>query len=361
MFKSILTPEHDKYIRDQLDITKESAKEINKLISNINIGGLKRSTSDVYAKILNLSEEKISKNNEILNDYINDIRNLKNQTSDHENSGGANPSQYPLANFQKILDVVISNLIKLNYLTELKIKDGEILHLDETISSLKQEAATIQNGVSTLQQTYPSLSKTITDELNKSTVLYTSFEDLVKNKTKAINDLTSLVAAERLTKDYLEKANTEKVQADIFRGYAIAALLTTSALLALTFILYLTSVVASSLPIELTLGKQFKPIAMSNSILLLAFILLIPAAYFARESQNHRKLELMNLRTSQDLSAVVNFISSLPEDEQVMIKTLLAVNMISNKHEYESDEKSPVFVQEYLLKLLDKKIISKEL
>lgn len=248
-----------------------------------------------------------------------------------------------------------STIDELQYLVSIKIKDKEINNINDGIVEANKDIVQVKEDILEALKKTNTLENSVSQELIKAEQEFEKFRKFIEEKTTTTKELIGMVASEKITKEYLIKSQNEKRDADTFRNYSIIALLTTSVIVLITLLLFLTTSVLSILPAQYTANIEFSQLKIPNTIFLLTFLLLIPAAYFARESTKHRKLEEINLKTSNDLKSFLPFIESLPDAEKLRIKSILAIGIFTNKFESTANEDNvPVSSAETVIKVADR-------
>ncbi len=256
----------------------------------------------------------------------------------------------------KLISATTPIIEELQYLISIKLKDTDLSTINESILIAQQNLTAINNSILQITGDNKTLAEAIKKEQGKAEEANKQFVQFIESNTQTTKELIGLASADKVTKEYQKKSEEEKTLADKYRKQSTIALLTASSLVLVTLILVLGSAVLSALPANYTWGINFKAVGIPTSVLFLAFSLLIPAAFFARESHKHRTLEILNLKTSQNLKSFLPFIEALPDPEKTMVKTYLAINIFSKEKDSADGDTPPVFIQDLLLKLAEKKL-----
>lgn len=338
MYKSIITSEHDKYVQSRIDSIQKSCKTIIQLCQDLK--------SPAHSEYANQLADLISKFNvpnlyerddniEFLRQILSRITRtgFVQQSSGELLAGKKDPRSNTMQAIISTKNQMNSVIEELQYLVSIKIKDTAINNINDGIAEANKDLVQVKADILKAIGKTNTLENSVSQELVKAEQEFEKFRKFIEEKTSTTKELIGMVASEKITKEYLTKSQNEKRDADTFRNYSIIALLTTSVIVLLTLLLFLTSSVLSILPPQYTANLAFSQLKIPNTIFLLTFLLLIPAAYFARESTKHRKLEEINLKTSNDLKSFLPFIESLPDAEKLRIKSILAIGIFTNKFE----------------------------
>jgi hypothetical protein len=140
---------------------------------------------------------------------------------------------------------------------------------------------------------------------------------------------------------YSQAAVDEKKSADSLRMTSV-------------FCMALMVVIVAVTLFEILFGSYY--ITWESLVSRIAFTLIVsvPAAYFAKESNNHRLKYYEYKQTSLDLHAVSPYLKSLPEDEQNRLKSEFAQKLFINKSlASEASNSYPIDTQQLILKLID--------
>ncbi len=156
-----------------------------------------------------------------------------------------------------------------------------------------------------LQKSFSDQNTLLVEMLSKQA------NDLVgklEEKKKEASDLVQIIGNIGITGNYQKIANQEQEAADTWRKYAI--------------ILMLGMVVAVSATILLSIenGFDWKMVVFR---LMATVVLVIPAAYAARESSRHRSLENLNRKAELELASLDPYLEKLPEEKRHAIKESL--------------------------------------
>ena len=302
---------------------ESSLKQINAYVGNRNIG--------YVANAINHLQEAISKTQSIPLPFTRNEFAFSKHVADFEKITKEKYASLETEN--KELKEELNTLSK-----KLKQTDQAL----ETINtSLKQKELEIQNLNKQFQanfeaiktsatQNYEHDRKTFRNEFNKSkeslkneveklkSEINTGTDQIIKNlefKLEEAKKIVGVVSDKTVTGNYQKVANNHKTTADIFRGIAIALMICLSGILIYT--------------IWDISGENFD---WTKSLIriLAAAALSYPATYAARESNKHRKLEVLNRKAELELTAINPFIELLPEQKKQAIKEKLVEKYFGN-------------------------------
>jgi hypothetical protein len=156
-----------------------------------------------------------------------------------------------------------------------------------------------------LQKSFSEQNKQFTDKLS---IQANKLVETLEEKKREASDLVQIIGNIGITGNYQKNANQEKESADTWRQYAI--------------LLMLGMVFAVSATIFVSLDNDFDW-KMVVFRLMATFILVIPAAYAARESSRHRTLENLNRKAELELASLDPYLEKLPEEKRHAIKEKL--------------------------------------
>lgn len=208
--------------------------------------------------------------------------------------------------------------------TLLEQKETEIQNLN---SNFQTEFTNIK---STAKQNYDSDRKTFRTEFDSlKQTINTEIEEIKQNidsdtseliekldkKLEEAKKIVGVIGDVSVTGNYQQVANENKRTADIFRIVAIILMLTLSGLLIYT----IWDISGSSFDWTKSLIRILAAAALSY-----------PATYAARESNKHRRLEILNRKAELELSAINPFIELLPENKKQEIKEKLVEKYFGN-------------------------------
>jgi len=214
---------------------------------------------------------------------------------------------------------------------------NQILHAAEELKNTRLKLAEVEQEIIDLNRLAEN------EALNARNALKEAKQYLTE-KRKEVDDLVEDTASEIIASDYKQSAAAEKKIADYFRYGAIACM-------AVIFLI-ITDATLSTLSADFDWHKTLTRV-------MLVFLLSVPAAYLARESAKHREQQYNFHQTSLDTKAISPFISTLPEDEQHKIKSVLAAKLFAGRDFSKvGNDPFPVNTHELLMELLKKVDIS---
>lgn len=166
-----------------------------------------------------------------------------------------------------------------------------------------------------------------------------------EEKNKQLNDVLGYVSSRVISGDYDKNSKTEKDTADLLR---------LGSLLCMAFVI---GIAIYSLVETTTQGFDWERQVVK---ILLMILIMIPAAYLARESEKHRRQQYAHLQKSLSLKTITPYLASLPEEEQHKIKSELATRIFgANIDDSKGDSFSyPINIHELLIEAL--KVVEKK-
>lgn len=193
---------------------------------------------------------------------------------------------------------------------------GQVLRsYNETKILIKEKDEELSNKINELGNTLSSHHQKEIDKANQ----------YLEEKKEEINKLVGIASETTLSGSYEKHAAIEAETADKLRKYSIWLMLVVFALAAMMFI-------------QLSTGTEFS-INDMFSRLGLFFVLSIPAVYLTRESEKHRQQELNFKKLSLDLKTINPFLSQIPVEQQIKIKTDIANRVFFAEHSASSSNK----------------------
>jgi len=302
---------------------ENSLSQINTFIGNKNSGHLTNAKTHLHSAITR-------------------VRNLPLPFSKNDFNFSKN-----IANFEKIVqekygvleqenEDLKKELESLN--TELEANKTELKRISTLLEQKKTEIQNLNSNFqteftnikSTANQNYDSDRKTFRTEFDSlKQTLNTEIEEIKQNidsdtseliekldkKLEEAKKIVGVIGDVSVTGNYQQVANDNKRTADILRIVAIILMLTLSGLLIYT----IWDISGSSFDWTKSLIRILAAAALSY-----------PATYAARESNKHRRLEILNRKAELELSAINPFIELLPENKKQEIKEKLVEKYFGN-------------------------------
>lgn len=200
------------------------------------------------------------------------------------------------------------------------------------ISNIAQIAESLRNEIHTLQEDMLAESK-------KASEISDAATELAKEAQTNIDKLLETTSSKVLLLEYSTTADEEEASADNMRWLSLICMALTAAIL--LFTLYDT--LNSELNWKQSIFRMFIAIALS-----------VPAAYLARESAKHRSQQHTSRRIALDLKAVTPYISSLPDVDQIKIKSEVASRIFGMHNNEAPSDSYPLNIQELVKALIEK-------
>lgn len=213
-----------------------------------------------------------------------------------------------------------------------------ILSIETSIEQSFSRLETVNLSITDLETKYPRLENEVNASLERAASAQSAFEVKIKEMMGDANHLLSIFSAEKIGLNYKNRSDKEIKTADNFR---------TASLVLMGFILaadiaYCFQGIFHGFTTEAT-----------STVVALSFLMYIPAIYLTKESNKHRKIQNANLQLSNDIESVLTFISSLPETEQLRLKSSLALILIAGRNNHEkSEEEGTLLTQEIVKQVL---------
>lgn len=228
---------------------------------------------------------------------------------------------------------------------------------DAEIKEREKQAETILNGLATneklldhVNKKLPALDEAISSKLNKIDTDYNGFENLIKENSDKVREILGIFTAEKIGINYKNRSVKENTLANSFR----IASITIMTIVLIIDISYCTLgiIQPTELLDKLGINFTFNTVATST-VIAMSFLMYIPALFLSKESNRHRKLQDENLQLSNDIDAVLTFISSLPETDQLALKSALALVLITGRQKSEkNDDGSTLLTQEIIKQVM---------
>lgn len=204
---------------------------------------------------------------------------------------------------QKIrLDNAIQN-IQSSFQLEQKERKTEFLELmTELKNNINEREASIEKeNIALLESTK-----------NKSEQLISYLEE----RKKQASDLLKIISNITVTGNYNKYAGMQRFNANILRAIAIG---------------FMVILVAGAIWIIFTINPKDFDWKVTLIRLLATSILSVPAAYAARESSKHRKLEYKYRQMELELASLDPFMESLPDDNKITLKHEMVERMFGRE------------------------------
>lgn len=333
---------HENMIHEKIKKIERNVKSIKEIHSKI------REMRGILSESFNTFDEAIKfiyKNEEAFNieeieKTIDCIKTLIDHLSPQMIMGIGTEDDIKL-NFPKIkisLTKLLPTVEELHCLVYIKLTSNRLDAMNEFIAKTNINLGNLSNSISDMQGSCKELTTNVEAEIEKSTNLFKEFSNTVKKYSSQIEIMTEEEAGAYMAKTYLDRSSRENKWAHGFRILAAAIMLGV-----LAFNCWVTYDF-------ITKNTQNAPVTLFY--IALTFLLLIPAVYFAREANKHRQTELLYLKISQDLTSILPFIATFPEEEKIKLKTAISMLVFStNNQNLKNDE--PAFTHDLILKALE--------
>ncbi len=200
----------------------------------------------------------------------------------------------------------------------------------ELLSLVNEKLPQLDNAISSklkqIEDDYSEVSKHANEEKTKADEEFNKFKNFVLENTKNVKKLFDLASTESISNIYTTRSDQESRAANNFRNVAFL----TMGVVCLIDILFIFDGLLSGFK-----GYQ------AFSVVTLSLMLLTPAIYLSKESTRHRKFEQENIKISQNIGAILSFISNLEEAERTKIIHSIAESLLKNMTPTAMDESSP--------------------
>lgn len=330
---------HNQLIQKKLEEIKPLAKIAIKIISGSGTMGLSlvhhsQKINDGLHEILTKGMEVprtdlirlIDLTNELILAVEHDGHSIDHAEAHHHSQGIANA-----------LKAVLPFIEELHHLIAWKSTSNHLDKMEERLALMTMEVGLMSQQILSLQTSATNLTSDVGSEITNAKTLFGEFKDFVNKHRKLTELMTEDVAGQHMAETYLKHAKRERLLVHAFRTIAILIMLS-----------------VFSFNVWLIHEFTFKGLSQPNTLLYIAltFVLLVPAAYLAREANKHRHTQLLYLKISQDLTAIVPFIASFPDAEKIKLKTAISLMVFSTSNQT-SNEENPVFTNELIMKVLE--------
>ncbi len=207
-----------------------------------------------------------------------------------------------------------------------KINNAKDNLLENLINSPAEIDVEKKKAIKSIGNMTSDFSNTITTEREK-----------LSNNIQEFENLLSVLTGTVISEKYDQYAAEEKTTADNLR-YATIGCLTASVIA--TIGIFIESFFVST---------GIEAIALRFAII---FSIALPAAYLAKESEKHRRMQHKFRRMDLDLKAIKPYLSSLPDDMQHQIRGEIA-HKIFGQSDNEIDRRAfPVDIHELIVELI---------
>lgn len=215
------------------------------------------------------------------------------------------------------------------------LKQKTTEHFRETkseISNLAQAAEKLKSEINALQEDMLTESK-------KASEISKAATEHAKEAQIKIDKLLETTSSKVLLLEYSTTADEEEASANRMRWLSLVCMALTGGILLYT--------------VYDTLNKELD---WKQSVfrMFIALALSVPAAYLARESAKHRAQQHTSRRIALDLKAVTPYISSLPPEDQIKIKSEVASRIFGVHNNEAPSDSYPLNIQELLKSLIEK-------
>lgn len=235
-----------------------------------------------------------------------------------------NDEEQFILNFKKTTDQKFADAERAKKIIEgLETNEKLLTLLNEALPKLD---TAISTKLEKIETDYSQIAAHANTEKQKATTEFNNFKEFIVANTKNAKKLFDLASTESISNIYTTRSDIESRAANTFRNFAFLIM----GIVCLIDILFIYDGLLNGFK-----GYQ------AFSVVTLSLLLLTPAIYLAKESIRHRKFEQENLKISQNIAAILSFISNLDEAERTKIIHSIAENLLKNMTPTEMDESSP--------------------
>lgn len=238
-----------------------------------------------------------------------------------------------LADFAKSMPVHLSEPAQ----PEPSAEETRRSELDRRNTELEQRLTTVSGSAVQLEERVAALTNEVKTELERARKEYERGKARVDEETKNYADLLSHRAGEAINSDYADSARNELTSANATRNLSMIFMVAAIAVLAITWLDHSAAVLTWE-----TATVRF----------LVALAFSVPAGYLARESARHRDQYHTYLRTALNLKSLAPYISSLPLDQQHVLKTEMAQRLFVINTQASAGDLGVINVHELLALLI---------
>ncbi|MEI2429385.1 hypothetical protein RDV84_22135 [Lysobacter yananisis] len=209
--------------------------------------------------------------------------------------------------------------------------------LDRKNTELEQRLTTVSGSATQLEERVAALTNEVKAELERAREEYGRGKARVDEETRNYADLLSHRAGEAINSDCADSARKELQSANSMRRVSLVFMVAAIAVLAITWLDHSAAV----LTWEATTLRFLVALAFS-----------VPAGYLARESARHRDQYHTYLRTALNLKSLAPYISSLPLEQQHLLKTEMAQRLFVINTQASAGDLGVINVHELLALLI---------
>lgn len=320
---------------------ENSLSQINSFIGNKNVGHITNAKNNLYSAISRVRNLPLPFSENDFN-FSKNISNFENIVKEKYNSLEQENKELKVS-IQELNKEIKTNKDELTRIsTLLTQKETEIQNINSTFQTefANIKATANQNYDSdrnvfrtefnAIKQSYETENKnfrTEFDNIKKSfnaeieemkqgvEVDTTTITNDLKQKLEEAKKIVGVIGDVSVTGNYQQIADSNKKTADNLRIIAITLMLILSGLLIYT----IWDISGTTFDWTKSLIRILAAVALSY-----------PATYAARESNKHRKLEILNRKAELELAAINPFIELLPENKKQDIKEKLVEKYFGN-------------------------------
>lgn len=344
---SILDPNIVQFSLELQDLLSKTIKAANVTFHNTELNNF---TIAVRQKTY-IAENAVGLDVNYFKKFIENARDtLTNITSFLSNNSPASSAANRAEKVLFTLELLYENLIKSEKVIhpEFTAQSEQAVKLSVEISALREASKTtlneLNNRMELLSDRALVIEKNISDlEMSASTPIEQAYTTLsesrnyVDTKKEEIDRILALVSETAVRAHYQKNSENEKKAANHYR--LISSILILAPIIFLGYMLLKTS------------SMHFDGLETLQKIAV-TLVLLIPSAYFAKESSRHRDLQNLYLQKAMILATIDAYTSTLPPEEVVKIKLQLTTTLFSLPDH--KNDSFPINAHEIAIALVEK-------
>jgi hypothetical protein len=329
---------------------ENSLSQINTFVGNKNSGHLTNAKTHLHSAITRVRNLPLPFSKSDFN-FSKNIANFekivqeKYEVLENENEG----LKKDLENLNTELDANRTELKRISALLEQKETEIQNLNSSFQIEFTNIKSTANQNydfDRKTFRTEFDNIKQTLNSEIEEiKQSIDNDTSELIEKLDKKLDEAKKIVGVigdVSVTGNYQQVANDNKKTADQLRCIAIALML----LLSILLIYSIWDISGSTFDWTKSLIRILAAAALSY-----------PATYASRESNKHRRLEILNRKAELELSAINPFIELLPENTKQEIKEKLVEKYFGNNSNILADtdcqkEDDPISAVDRILKTI---------
>lgn len=207
--------------------------------------------------------------------------------------------------------------------------------LDEQFKEHQAILSDLMKRSNDLKEFLPKFEKSMDSQIKAAEKRQSEFVKFLDDQSTVASNIASAYVAEEIGDNYFSRSKEEDNLANRFRLFSLI-LMGVVLILDLAFVVY-------------GIGWVGFDKIKTSSVIAMSFLLYVPAIYLTKESARHRKVQHANMKMSQDMKAGLAFISTLSNEEQVKLRSAIALMIFSSKSAGDDKDDANLFLSQDLL------------